>query len=127
MDVKQRHIRAEEELTDDDVVVVRGGAIDSEGLRDDAVRYFSIYGTYGISVFAARNITVDELAQLPPLVRFEVLSLVRVGGLRSAGFRLEPTGRNPQHFTVAWGDLNGGVQRLLACQHEIRQNPYYED
>jgi hypothetical protein len=31
-------------------------------------RYYSIYGVYGISVFAAWGITVDELAQQLPLV-----------------------------------------------------------
>lgn len=41
----------------------------------------------------ARDVSVDELAQQPPLVRFAVLTLVRVGGLRSAGFRLgQPVG-----------------------------------
>jgi hypothetical protein len=49
---------------------------------------------------------VDELAQQPPLVRFELLTLVETGELRAAGFRLEPTGRNPRHFTVAFDDLD---------------------
>jgi len=32
-------------------------------LRDDAERYHAIRVTYGISVFAARGITIEELAQ----------------------------------------------------------------
>jgi hypothetical protein len=32
-----------------------------ESAGADAVRYHSIYGTYGISVFAVRDATVDEL------------------------------------------------------------------
>jgi hypothetical protein len=64
-------------------------------LRADAQRYHDIYGEYGISVFAARDATVDELAQDVPLVRFETLTLVRVGILRAAGFRLDPTGSEP--------------------------------
>ena len=79
--MKQRYLRVGDELADDDVVVVRGGALDRDLLRVDATRYFSIYGTYGVSVFAARQVTVDELAQEPPLVRFEVLTLIRVGNL----------------------------------------------
>lgn len=43
----------------------------------------SIYGEYGISVFAARDATVDELAQEVPLARFETPTLVRVGDLRA--------------------------------------------
>jgi hypothetical protein len=78
-------------------------------------------------VFAARDATVDELAQEAPLVRFEILTLVRVGDLRAAGFRLEPTGRNPRHFTVAFDDLDAGVAGLEACEHRSWQNPYHED
>jgi hypothetical protein len=42
-------------------------------------------------VFAARDTTVDELAQEVPLVRFETLTPVRVRTLRAGGFRLDPT------------------------------------
>ena len=125
--MKQRYLRAGDDLTDDDIVVVRGGALETDVIRVDATRYFSIYGTYGISVFATREITVDELAQEAPLVRFEVLSLVRVGNLRAADLRLEPTGRNRRHFTVAWDNLDDGVARLVACEHETRQNPYHDE
>ncbi len=83
---KQRHLRVGDDLEDDDVVVVRGGQLDAVVLRADARRYHDIYAEFGFSVFAARGITVDELAQQPPLVRFEVLTLVRVGVLRAAGF-----------------------------------------
>jgi len=124
---KQRHLRPGDTLDDDDVVVVRGGALDADVLRDDAERYRSIYSEYGISVFAARDITLDELAQQPPLVRFEVLTLVRVGVLRAAGFRLEPTGRNRWHFTVAFDDLDVGVEQHTICEHQGWVNPYHED
>ena len=124
---KRRHIRDGVSLDDDDVVVVRGGQLDAEILRADAERYHAIYGTYGISVFAAREVTIDELAQQTPLVRFEILTLVRVGTLRSAGFRLEPTGRNPRHFTVAFDTLDVGVERLALCEHRLWANPYHEE
>lgn len=124
---KRRHLRHGDSLDDDDIVVVRGGELDIEILRSDALRYHDVYGVFGVSVLAARGITVDELAQQPPLVRFEVLTLVRVGVLRDAGFRLEPTGRNPRHFTLVFGDLDPGVQRLTGCEHERWYNPYHED
>ena len=97
--VKQRHIRLGDRLDDADVVVVRGGELDPKALRSDAARYNSIYGEFGLSVLAARDVSVDELAQQVPLVHFEILTLVRVGVLRAAGFRLEPTGRSQRHFT----------------------------
>jgi hypothetical protein len=95
-------------------------------LRADAQCYQTVYGSYWTSVFAARRITVDELAQQPPLVRFQVLTLMRVGVLRTAGFRLEPTGRNPRHFTVAFDDLDDGISRLGRCEHRAWLNPYHE-
>jgi hypothetical protein len=74
-------------------------------------------------VFATRDATVDELAQAVPLVRFETLTLVRASELRAAGFRLDPTGKNPQHFTVAFDDLDRGVDALAACEHVDWINP----
>lgn len=124
---KKRYLRPGDTLEDDDVVVVRGGELDADVLRADTQRYQAVYGSFGISVFAARGVTVDELAQQPPLVRFQVLTLMRVGVLRTAGFRLEPTGRNPRHFTVAFDDLDDGISRLGRCEHRAWHNPYHEE
>ena len=108
------------------IVVVRGGALDPVVLRADGLRNHSIYGTYGISVFAVRDLTLDELAQLPPLVRFEQLATITVGALRVLGLALEPTGRDPRHYDVTFDDLNDGVSKLENCDHELVINPYYE-
>jgi hypothetical protein len=91
-----------------------------------ARRNHAIYGSYGISVFAVRDITLDELAQQRPLVRFERLAVVTVGVLRAAGLRLDPTGRNPRHFDVTFNDLDVGVESLCNCEHRVVVNPYYE-
>jgi hypothetical protein len=40
-----------------DIVLVRGGDLDPDILYADAARYYSIYGVYGISVFAVRDVT----------------------------------------------------------------------
>jgi len=56
-----------------------------------------------------------------------VLTLVQAGVLRAAGFRLEPTGRNPRHFTVAFDDLTKGAEGLRRCEHRIWRNPYHEE
>jgi hypothetical protein len=95
-------------------------------LRQDALRNHAIYATYGISVFAARDLTVDELAQQAPLIRFDQLTLMSVGALRAAGLRLDPTGRNPRHFDIGFDDLGDGIARLLGCEHRTIVNPYYE-
>ena len=124
--VKLRFLREGDQLEDADVVVVRGGELDDTILRADALRYHRIYGTYGVSVFAVRGLTLDEMAQRAPLVRFDRLTLVRVGVLRAARLRLEPTGRNPRHYTLAFDDLDDGVARLVGCDHDVVSNPYYE-
>lgn len=121
---KKWHVREGDRLDDDATVVIRGGALDAAALRVGAGRYHGIYGEYGISVFAVRDATVGELAQQVPLVRFETLTLVRVGALRSAGFRLDPTGRNPRHFTVVFDELELGVEALVSCEHLTWINPY---
>jgi hypothetical protein len=40
--------------------------------------------------------------------------------------RLEPTGRNPRHFTVGFDDLKTGVQRLVSCAHRVVPNAYHD-
>ena len=124
--MKQRFIRVGDELADEVTVVVRGGALDAALLRQDALRNYAIYATFGISVFAARDLTVDELAQRAPLIRFEQLTLMTVRALRAAGMRLEPTGRNPRHFDIGFDDLDDGIARLLGCEHRTVVNPYHE-
>ena len=92
-----------------------GGDLDPDILRADAARYYSIYGVYGISVFAVRDVTLDELAQQVPLVRFDRLSLLNVRDVLVAGMRLEPTGRNPRHYTVSFDRLKT-CRRAAACR-----------
>ena len=123
--VKQRHIRPAAALAED-AVLVRGGDLDVAVLCADARRNHSIYGVYGVSVFAAYEGTIDELAQRPPLVRFEVLTLVSVRALRAVGLRLQATGRNPAHYDVEFDDLEHGVAALCGCEHTVVDNPYHD-
>jgi len=124
--VKRRYLRVGDELIDETVVVVRGGVLDPDQLQADALRNHAVYGTYGISVFAARDLTVDELMQLSPLVRFGRVTVVTAGVLLAAGLRLEPTGRNPRHYDITFADLDDGVRRLCGCEHQVVVNPYHE-
>lgn len=125
--MKQRFVRVGDELRDDDTVVVRGGELDAESLHADALRNHAAYGTYGISVFAVRDLALDDLAQQPPLVRFELLTLMRAGAIRAARLRLEPTGRNPRHYDISFDVLDEGIAALLRCEHWVWVNPYHED
>jgi hypothetical protein len=124
--VKQRHIRPSGVLSDDTVVVVRGGELRRELLVEDARRAHAVYGVYAISVFAADGVTVDELVQTSPLVRFESLTLMSVGSIRAAGLVLVPSGRNPLHHSIDVDDLDEGLDRLVGCDHRTVVNPYHE-
>ena len=68
--MKLRKLRDGDVLDNGELVLVRGGDLDPDVLRADAARYHSIYGTYGISVFAVGDATLDEVAQQVPLIRF---------------------------------------------------------
>ena len=125
--MKQRYLRPGDELSDDTVVVVRGGELQRELLAEDAMRAHSVYGVYAISVFAADGVTVDELVQTSPLVRFEVLTLMTVGSIRSAGLVLVASGRNPLHHSIDLTDLDDALDRLIDCDHRTVINPYHED
>lgn len=125
--VKQRFVRDGDVLEDDVELVVRGGPLDPDVLRVDALRTYSVYGAYGVSVFAVRGTTVDELAQQQPLVRFRCVTLVFVRSIREAGLRLDPTGRNPHHFTISFDELDAGIARLCGCDFKIWENPYHEE
>lgn len=98
--MKQRFVRPDDELTDETVIVVRGGALLREALEVDASRAFKAYGVHSISVFAADGVTVDRLAQQMPLVRFELLTLMTVGTVRAGGTSSRADGAaaaSPQH------------------------------
>lgn len=49
-----------------------------------------------------------------------------VGVLRAAGFGLEPTGRNLEHFSIVLPDVQGAVDDLARCDHRTILNPYHE-
>lgn len=65
------------------------------------------------------------MAQQVPLVRFRSLALITASELIRSGLRLEPTGRNPRHYTASFDDLSQGVKLLADCRHQIMTNPYY--
>jgi hypothetical protein len=74
----------------------------------------------------SRGTTLDEMAQQVPLVRFRHLTLIPAGEITRPALRLEPTGRNPRHYTVGFDDLARGMKALLSCQRQLTTNPYYD-
>jgi hypothetical protein len=124
--MKLRRLREGDVLDDDGITLVRGGGLDPKLFRTDALRYDSVYGSYGISVFALRGTTLEEVAQQVPLIRFALLTLIKVVAARDAGLRLEPTGRNPSHYTLGFDQLDQGIAAPARCRHQVVPNPYHD-
>ncbi len=119
--VKQRFVRQSDELGDDEEIALRGGRLAAAIVRADAQRMHDVYGTFGISVFALRGATIDELAQQAPLVRFAELTVVTVGTLRGVGVRLEPPGGTV--VTSPWCSTTWMTAPMRCCRVVIGSGP----
>lgn len=85
----------------------RGGqhGLDDGVLRRTAERTFEDYGFYGVPMFVALELPVEQLcADVEEVRRYERIRMSTVGRLRQAGFALLSTGRRP-HFDIALPDL----------------------
>lgn len=88
--------------------------IDPDVLRVDAIRYHSVYGSYGVSVFAASGATADEMAQQVPLVRFAALSLIKAGTMRGLT-AAPPTWRVPTDLIAISGPATRTPRPGFGC------------
>ena len=52
--------------------------------------------------------------------------MITAAEIRKAGLRLEPTGRNPRHYTIGFDDLTAGVIMLTGCEHTVVPNSYHD-
>jgi hypothetical protein len=115
-----------EEPPDDAIVVVRAGAhgLTDETLRRTATAAHDEFGFYGVSVFLALDVSVDELcAQNDFLRRYSMIQESTAGRLRLAGFALLATEARP-HFDVVLPSLDDDVlSRLRTCFDGPRPNP----
>jgi hypothetical protein len=113
-----------EQVADDGLVVVRGGRLDPDVIRFDAVEAHRRFGQYGVSVFAAGDQDEFDALSRDRLSRFGILTVMMAGTIRAAGLELRPTFRSP-HYTIMLPDLDADLSRLLACENEIRVNPFF--
>jgi hypothetical protein len=113
-----------ERLADDALVIVRGGDLDIELIRGDAVSAHARFGEYGISVFgAADEAAVDALGR-DRLAQFATLVVMTAGAIRRTGLELRPTFRRP-HYTIILADLDRDIDRLMSCEKVQRPNRYH--
>lgn len=109
------------------LLIVRGGTLDPDLLRADAVRFrrrYRRWGRYGISAyFAADDEEIDVLCKTR-LERFGTVAVFYVSALNAAGMEVVPTFRRP-HATLAHADLDVLVDGLRSCEHRILNNRYH--
>jgi hypothetical protein len=111
---------------DNTVVVVRGGLAEAEHIQRTAELSQNRYGYYGVSVFLAFYLTIEELVRRTPQLapdRYKQLRTTTVGQLRGAGFELLASGTWP-HYDIVLADLDAEtVERLRACFGPPFANP----
>lgn len=108
------------------VVVIRAGVsgMTPESLRRTATASHLEYGFYGVSVFLAIDVSVEELCtSLDYLRRYSQVQESTVGRLRAAAFALLATEARP-HFDVVLPDLDDStLDRLRSCFSAPHPNP----
>jgi hypothetical protein len=114
-------------VPDTPLLVVRGGALDPDLSRADAIRFqrrYRRWGRYGISAyFAADDQEIDVLCKTR-LERFETVAVFFLSALGAAGIEVVPTFRSP-HATLAHADLDVLVDGLRSCEPRILNNRYH--
>ncbi len=109
------------------VVLVRGGPEHPEVDRSQAQDFFDRYpawGRFGLSAYYAEDdAAVDDLAS-DLLERFEELHVYPLASLLAAGLEVVATFRTP-HVTIAFTDLDRGLQLLDEAEHQVLPNPYH--
>ena len=113
-----------ERLADDALVVVRGDDLSIPFLRRDAVRAYRRFGEYAVSVLGASDGDALDALAAGVLIRFEVLTLMRVGTIRAAELEVRPTFRRP-HYSIMLPDLDAEIIRLTRCENVSWSNPHY--
>lgn len=114
-----------EEVPDDAVNIVRGGALTVDTAERAALRNRRIFGFLGLSVEAALDAGWETVCRVSPRLagRYGTVRLSSAGRLRGAGFPLFPTGDRP-HYDVVLADLTAAtVARLPASFDEPVENP----
>lgn len=115
-----------EDPPDDAVVVVRAGAngLVDENLCRTALTSHEEFGFYGISVFLALDLPVDELcASTDYLRRYSQIQESTAARVRAAGFALLATDARPHYDIVLAGLDEATLDRLRACFDPPRPNP----
>lgn len=112
-----------EEPPDDNVLVVRGGEMNTEDVRRTAASALEEMGAHVVSTYATLDQGLDELCRHRSLFRYRKIRTSTFGRLRAAGFPVLPTQARP-HFDVLLSDIgDAALRRLGSCFDPPVPNP----
>jgi hypothetical protein len=121
-DPKKRRQRRGEPLPDEAAFVIRGDLLDPAILAESARENHTIYGFYGVLVFAeVGGLTWEDIASTK-LSRAEWVVLFTAGALLANGLDLWDTGQAP-HYDIVHDDPEQLIGRILGCEHRVVRNP----
>jgi hypothetical protein len=119
---RKQRLRRGDPLPDEAAFVIRGDLLDPVTLAESARSNHTIYGFYGVSVFAeVGGLTWEEIASTK-LRRAEWVVLFTARALLANGLDLWDTGQAP-HYDIVHDDVDQLVGRILGCEHRVIRNP----
>ena len=121
-EARKRRQRRGEPLPDEAAFVIRGDLLDPATLAESALANHTIYGFYGVSVFAeVGGLTWEEIAS-SKLSRAEWVVIFTARALLASGLGLWDTGQAPR-YDIVHDELDQLVGRILGCEHRVVRNP----
>ena len=106
--------------------MIRGDLLDPAILAESARENYTIYGFYGVSVFAeVGGLTWEDIASTK-LSRAEWVVLFTARALLANGLDLWDTGQAP-HYDIVHDDLKQLIGRILGSEHRVVRNPSSEE
>jgi hypothetical protein len=106
--------------------MIRAGmnGVSVEVLRRTASDSYDDHGYFGVSLFAAVDLDVDDVCRsIQPIASYSVIRTSTAGALRAAGFALLPTGRRPHSMPSCPTSPKPRSEDFAVCFEVPRSNP----
>jgi hypothetical protein len=111
-----------------DAVVLRGGSLDPQILREDAGTNFAVYGFYGLSVWLPDERHPEDALLATKLLKSRVVRRFTAGDLTARDLELWDTGQSP-HYDVVYiraASPDDLVEAVVAAPCTTVINPSYD-
>jgi hypothetical protein len=114
----------DEDPPNDTIIIVRGGLLEAHAVRKTTNDCLRDFGFIGLSVFAAIDMTMDDLCRTnDALSRPGKIRTTTFGDLRRSSFPVLPTFQRPHYSVILADQENGTIERLIGCFSAPLDNP----